>query len=70
MLENDSAKLEKTICDLKKELLQEQDKSKKLQDDLSAYTERESKMKQSMTSVAILLRHEFGIKIPLVRMLT
>ncbi|XP_043520891.1 myosin-10 isoform X2 [Frieseomelitta varia] len=50
-LENDGVKLEKTISDLKKELLQERDKSKKLQDDLSAYTERESKMKQSMTSV-------------------
>ncbi|KOX77405.1 Protein SOGA3 [Melipona quadrifasciata] len=50
-LENGGVKLEKTISDLKKELLQERDKSKKLQDDLSAYTERESKMKQSMTSV-------------------
>ncbi|XP_033354868.1 myosin-10-like isoform X4 [Bombus vosnesenskii] len=49
--ENEGAKLEKTINDLKKELLLEKDKSKKLQDDLSGYTERESKMKQSMTSV-------------------
>ncbi|XP_060832762.1 uncharacterized protein LOC132916631 isoform X2 [Bombus pascuorum] len=49
--ENEGTKLEKTINDLKKELLLEKDKSKKLQDDLSEYTERESKMKQSMTSV-------------------
>ncbi|XP_050589212.1 uncharacterized protein LOC126921520 isoform X6 [Bombus affinis] len=49
--ENEGAKLEKTINDLKKELLLEKDKSKKLQDDLSGYTERESKMKQSMTSI-------------------
>ncbi|XP_071878446.1 uncharacterized protein isoform X1 [Bombus fervidus] len=49
--ENEGTKLEKTINDLKKELLLEKDKSKKLQDDLSGYTERESKMKQSMTSV-------------------
>lgn len=43
--------MEKTINDMKKELSQEREKSKKFQDDLSAYTERESKMTQSMSSV-------------------
>lgn len=47
--------MEKTITELKKELNQEREKSKKLQDDLSAYTERESKMTQSMKSVIINL---------------
>lgn len=37
----------------------EKDKSKKLQDDLSGYTERESKMKQSMTSVTIFLDKDY-----------
>nr|XP_031826232.1 trichohyalin isoform X1 [Nomia melanderi]XP_031826233.1 trichohyalin isoform X1 [Nomia melanderi]XP_031826234.1 trichohyalin isoform X1 [Nomia melanderi]XP_031826235.1 trichohyalin isoform X1 [Nomia melanderi]XP_031826236.1 trichohyalin isoform X1 [Nomia melanderi] len=49
--EKDGAKLEKTINDMKKELTQEREKSKKLQDDLSAYTEKESKMTQSMSTV-------------------
>lgn len=46
-------KMEKTITELKKELNQEREKSKKMQDDLSTYTERESKMTQSMKSVII-----------------
>ncbi|OAD52401.1 hypothetical protein WN48_01704 [Eufriesea mexicana] len=49
--ENEGTKMEKTINELKKELSQEREKFKKQQDDLSAYMERESKMKQSMTSV-------------------
>ncbi|XP_076764138.1 uncharacterized protein LOC143431352 isoform X2 [Xylocopa sonorina] len=49
--EKESVKMEKTINELKKELSQEREKTKKLQDDLSAYSERESKMTQSMTSV-------------------
>ncbi|CAK9829077.1 Protein SOGA3 [Anthophora retusa] len=49
--EKEGAKMEKTINELKRELSQEREKGKKLHDDLSAYTERESKMTQSMTSV-------------------
>lgn len=45
--------MEKTISELKKELSQEQERYKKLQDELSAHTERESKMTQSMTSVSV-----------------
>lgn len=48
-------KMEKTITELKKELNQEREKSKKMQDDLSTYTERELKMTQSMKSVIINL---------------
>lgn len=48
-------KMEKTITELKKELNQEREKLKKMQDDLSTYTERESKMTQSMKSVIINL---------------
>lgn len=53
--ENEITKMEKTITELKKELNQEREKSKKMQDDLSTYTERESKMIQSMKSVIINL---------------
>ncbi|XP_076286808.1 uncharacterized protein LOC143212197 isoform X3 [Lasioglossum baleicum] len=49
--EKDGVKLEKSLNELKKELTQERDRCKKLQDDLSAYTERESKMSQSISSV-------------------
>lgn len=49
--EKDMKKMETAINDLKEKLSQEQDKCKRLQDDLSSYTERESKMSQSMTSV-------------------
>lgn len=51
--EKDTTKMETIINDLKEKLSQEQDKCKRLQDDLSSYTERESKMSQSMTSVRI-----------------
>lgn len=50
--EKDGAKLEKTINEMKKDLTQEREKCKKLQDDLSAYTEKESKMTQSMSTVS------------------
>jgi len=43
--------MEVTINEIKEKLLQEQEKCKRLQDDLSSYTERESKMSQSITSV-------------------
>lgn len=56
--EKEGAKLERTINDLKKELSQEREKCKKLQNDLSGYSERESKMTQSMTTVSILLKSE------------
>lgn len=46
--------MEVTINEMKEKLLQEQEKCKRLQDDLSSYTERESKMSQSITSVNIL----------------
>ncbi|XP_076649379.1 uncharacterized protein LOC143357069 isoform X3 [Halictus rubicundus] len=49
--EKDGVKLEKSLNELKKELTQERDRCKKLQDDLSAHTERESKMSQSISSV-------------------
>lgn len=52
--EKEGEKMEKTINELKRELSQEREKNKKLQDDLSAYTERESKMTQSMTSVSVI----------------
>lgn len=45
--------MEVTINEIKEKLLQEQEKCKRLQDDLSSYTERESKMSQSITSVNI-----------------
>lgn len=47
--------MEATINDLKEEVSQEQEKCKKLQDDLTSYTERETKMSQSITSVSILI---------------
>lgn len=46
--------MEVTINEIKEKLSQEQEKCKRLQDDLSSYTERESKMSQSITSVNIL----------------
>ncbi|XP_077271634.1 uncharacterized protein LOC143902526 isoform X2 [Temnothorax americanus] len=49
--EKDAATMEVTINEVKEKLLQEQEKCKRLQDDLSSYTERESKMSQSITSV-------------------
>lgn len=45
--------MEEIINELKEKLSQEQEKCKRLQDDLSSYTERESKMSQSITSVSI-----------------
>jgi len=53
--EEDTAKMEVTINDLKEKLSQEQEQHKKLQDDLSSYTERESKMSQSIISVGIFV---------------
>lgn len=47
--------MEVTINELKEQLFQEQEKCKRLQDDLSSYTERESKLSQSMTSVSIYI---------------
>lgn len=47
--------MEVTINDLKEEVSQEQEKCKKLQDDLTSYTERETKMSQSITSVSTLI---------------
>ncbi|EFN77052.1 hypothetical protein EAI_02454 [Harpegnathos saltator] len=44
-------KMEATIKELKEKLSQEEEKCKKMQGDLSAYTERESKLSQSITSV-------------------
>ncbi|XP_011863436.1 PREDICTED: GRIP and coiled-coil domain-containing protein 2 isoform X2 [Vollenhovia emeryi] len=49
--EKDTASMEVTISEIKAKLSQEQEKCKRLQDDLSSYTERESKMSQSITSV-------------------
>lgn len=46
--------MEGTINEIREKLSQEQEKCKRLQDDLSSYTERESKMSQSITSVNIL----------------
>lgn len=46
--------MEVTMNEIKEKLSQEQEKCKRLQDDLSSYTERESKMSQSITSVNIL----------------
>lgn len=46
--------MEVTMNEIKEKLSQEQEKCKRLQDDLSLYTERESKMSQSITSVNIL----------------
>lgn len=46
--------MEITMNEIKEKLSQEQEKCKRLQDDLSSYTERESKMSQSITSVNIL----------------
>lgn len=51
--EKDTAKMETTISELNEKLSQEEEKCKRLQDDLSSYTERESKLSQSMTSVSI-----------------
>lgn len=47
--------MEEITNELKEKLSQEQEKCKRLQDDLSSYTERESKMSQSITSVSIFL---------------
>lgn len=44
--------METTISTLNEKLSQEEEKCKRLQDDLSSYTERESKLSQSMTSVS------------------
>ncbi|KAL6263567.1 hypothetical protein P5V15_006356 [Pogonomyrmex californicus] len=49
--EKNAAKMEATINEIKEKLSQEQEKCKRLQDDLSSYTERESKMSQSITSI-------------------
>jgi len=53
--EEDTAKMEVTINDLKEKLSLEQEQCKKLHDDLSSYTERESKMSQSIISVSIFI---------------
>jgi len=45
--------MEATINEIKEKLSQEQETCKRLQDDLSSYTERELKMSQSITSVNI-----------------
>lgn len=45
--------MEATINELKEQLFEEQETCKRLQDDLSSYTERESKLSQSMTSVSV-----------------
>lgn len=45
--------MEEIINDLKEKLSQEQEKCKRLQNDLSSYNEKESKMSQSITSVSI-----------------
>ncbi|XP_032669574.1 golgin IMH1-like isoform X2 [Odontomachus brunneus] len=47
----DTAMMQTTINELNEKLSQEEEKCKRLQDDLSSYTERESKLTQSMTSV-------------------
>ncbi|XP_018400064.1 PREDICTED: myosin-11-like isoform X1 [Cyphomyrmex costatus] len=49
--EKDTATMETTINEITEKLSQEQEKCKRLQDDLSSYTERELKMSQSITSV-------------------
>lgn len=46
--------METTINEITEKLSQEQEKCKRLQDDLSSYTERELKMSQSITSVNII----------------
>lgn len=46
--------MEEIINDLKEKLTQEQEKCKRLQNDLSSYNEKESKMSQSITSVSII----------------
>jgi len=51
--EKDTATMEATINEIKEKLSQEQETCKRLQDDLSSYTERELKMSQSITSVNI-----------------
>nr|XP_012227813.1 PREDICTED: myosin-9 isoform X2 [Linepithema humile] len=48
--EKDTANMEVVINELKEKLSQEQEKCKKLQDDLSSHTERESKISQSITT--------------------
>lgn len=53
--EKDTANMEVVINELKEKLSQEQEKCKKLQDDLSSHTERESKISQSITTVSILI---------------
>ncbi|KYN39910.1 hypothetical protein ALC56_05678 [Trachymyrmex septentrionalis] len=49
--EKDTATMETTINEITEKLSLEQEKCKRLQDDLSSYTERELKMSQSITSV-------------------
>ncbi|XP_014470795.1 PREDICTED: cingulin isoform X2 [Dinoponera quadriceps] len=49
--EKDTAKMEATISELNEKLSEEEEKCKRLQDDLSLYTERESKLLQSITSI-------------------
>jgi len=46
--------METTINEITEKLSLEQEKCKRLQDDLSSYTERELKMSQSITSVNII----------------
>lgn len=45
--------MEEIINEIKEKLSQEQEKCKRLQNDISSYTERETKMSQSITSVSI-----------------
>lgn len=45
--------MEEIINELKEKLSQEQEKCKQLQNDISSYIERETKMSQSITSVSI-----------------
>ncbi|KAL6429699.1 hypothetical protein ACFW04_007545 [Cataglyphis niger] len=49
--EKNTAKMEEIINDLKEKLTQEQEKCKRLQNDLSSYNEKESKMSQSIASL-------------------
>lgn len=51
--EKNTAKMEEIISELKEKLSQEQEMCKQLQNDISSYTEKETKMSQSITSVSI-----------------
>jgi hypothetical protein len=49
------ARMETVLSDLRKELSQERDRSKKLQDDFSSLAEKESKLNRSLTMVSSLI---------------